>query len=80
LTTSGGEVPFESTAGLNTYQYLRQILPSDPASWVRNNRVEAAAPSPCFVMARPTSTGPMSAAGRIAAIGISAVQTAASLS
>jgi hypothetical protein len=41
-------VPFESTAGINTYQYLRQILPPDPASWVRNDGVEAAAPFPVF--------------------------------
>src|SRR5690349_11189484 len=30
---SGGEVTFESTAGINAYQYLLPLLPSDLASW-----------------------------------------------
>ncbi len=41
---SGGEVGFQDTAGINAYQYLRQLLPGDLASWVRNDGIESAAP------------------------------------
>jgi hypothetical protein len=45
---SGGEVPFENTAGINAYQFLRGILPGDLASWVRNDGLEASAPFTVF--------------------------------
>lgn len=55
---SGGEVPFESTAGINAYQYLRQILPPDLASWVRNDGLEAAAPFTVFCNGQPNKYWP----------------------
>jgi hypothetical protein len=45
---SGGEVTFESTAGINAYQHLRQILPPDLASWNRNDGLESTAPFTVF--------------------------------
>jgi len=45
---SGGEVRFENTAGINAYQYLRQILPPDLASWLRNDGLESSAPLTVF--------------------------------
>ncbi|MBI3850244.1 MAG: hypothetical protein HY298_08145 [Verrucomicrobia bacterium] len=45
---SGGEVRFEDTAGINAYQFLRQILPPDLASWVRNDGLESSAPFTVF--------------------------------
>jgi hypothetical protein len=45
---SGGEVRFENTAGINAYQHVRQILPPDLASWVRNDGLEATAPFTVF--------------------------------
>jgi len=45
---SGGEVRFENTAGINAYQYLRQLLPPDLASWVRNDGLESSAPFTVF--------------------------------
>ena len=45
---SGGEVRFEDTAGINAYQFLRQILPPDLASWVRNDGLESTAPFTVF--------------------------------
>ena len=34
---AGGEDRFENSAGINAYQFLRQILPPDLASWARND-------------------------------------------
>ncbi len=45
---SGGEVRFENTAGINAYQFIRQILPPEVASWVRNDGIEASAPFTVF--------------------------------
>ncbi len=45
---SGGEVRFEDTAGINAYQYVRQILPPDLSSWVRNDGLESSAPFTVF--------------------------------
>lgn len=45
---SGGEIRFENTAGINAYQYLRQLLPPDLASWVRNDGLESSAPFTVF--------------------------------
>ncbi len=45
---SGGEVRFESTSGINAYQHLRQMLPPDLASWVRNDGLESSAPFTVF--------------------------------
>ena len=44
----GGEVRFENTAGINAYQHLRQLLPPDLASWVRNDGLESSAPFTVF--------------------------------
>ena len=45
---AGGEVRFEDTAGINAYQFIRQILPPDLASWVRNDGLEPGAPFTVF--------------------------------
>lgn len=45
---SGGEVRFEDTAGINAYQFVRQILPPDLASWVLNDGLESTAPFTVF--------------------------------
>jgi len=45
---SGSEVRFENTDGINAYQYLRQLLPPDLASWVRNDGLEPSAPFTVF--------------------------------
>jgi hypothetical protein len=45
---SGGEVRFENTSGINAYQHLRQLLPPDLASWVRNDGLESSAPFTVF--------------------------------
>ena len=45
---SGEEDRFEDTAGINAYQYLRRLLPSDLAGWVRNNGLEPSAPFTVF--------------------------------
>jgi hypothetical protein len=50
---SGGDVTFESSAGINAYQHLLQILPSDLASWVRNDGIEATAPFTVFCNGQP---------------------------
>lgn len=55
---SGGEVPFENTAGINAYQQLRQILPPDLASWVRNDGLEATAPFAVFCNGQPNKYWP----------------------
>lgn len=39
-----GDVRFEDTAGINAYQYVRQILPPEMSGWVRNDGIESAAP------------------------------------
>jgi hypothetical protein len=49
---SGGEVRFEDTAGINAYQHLRQLLPPDLASWVRNDGLESSAPFTVFCNGR----------------------------
>jgi hypothetical protein len=51
--TAGGEVRFEDTAGINAYQYIRQILPPDLASWVRNDGLEPSAPFTVFCNDQP---------------------------
>ena len=45
---TGDEVRFENTAGINAYQFIRQILPPDLASWVRNDGLEPSAPFTVF--------------------------------
>lgn len=45
---AGDEDDFEMTAGINAYQHLREILPSDAASWTRNDGVGPSAPLTVF--------------------------------
>jgi hypothetical protein len=45
---AGGEERFEDTAGINAYQFIRQILPADVAGWVRNDGLESSAPFTVF--------------------------------
>jgi len=49
----GEEVRFEDTAGINAYRFLRQILPPDLASWVRNDGLEPGAPFTVFCNGQP---------------------------
>ncbi len=41
---SGTEVPFEATAGIDAYKFIRTLLPPDVSSWVRNDGLESASP------------------------------------
>ena len=45
---SGDEILFENTTGINAYLHLRQLLPPDLASWVRNDGLEPSAPFTVF--------------------------------
>lgn len=49
----GEEVRFDDTAGINAYRFLRQILPPDLASWVRNDGLEPGAPFTVFCNDQP---------------------------
>jgi hypothetical protein len=55
---AGGEARFEDTAGINAYQFLRQILPPDLASWVRNDGLEPSAPFTAFCNGQPNRYWP----------------------
>ncbi|MBI4326685.1 MAG: hypothetical protein HY674_15690, partial [Chloroflexi bacterium] len=55
---AGGEDRFENTAGINAYQYLRQILPPDLASWLRNDGLEPSAPFTVFCAGQPNRYWP----------------------
>jgi len=55
---SGGEVTFESTAGISAYQHIRQLLPPDLASWVRNDGLETAAPFTVYCNGQPNKYWP----------------------
>lgn len=55
---SGGEVTFESTAGIDAYQYLRQLLPADLPSWVRNDGLETTAPFTAYCMGQANKYWP----------------------
>ncbi|MBI4327562.1 MAG: hypothetical protein HY674_20200, partial [Chloroflexi bacterium] len=55
---AGGEDRFENTAGINSYQYLRQILPPDLASWLRNDGLEPSAPFTVFCAGQPNRYWP----------------------
>ena len=41
---AGDEDRFETSAGINAYRFIRQILPPDLASWKRNDGLEVGAP------------------------------------
>ena len=55
---AGGEILFEDTAGINAYQHLRQILPLDLASWVRNDGLQPSAPFTVFCNGQPNRYWP----------------------
>ena len=55
---AGGEERFEHTAGINAYQFIRQILPPDLASWVRNDGLEPGAPLTVFCNNQPNRYWP----------------------
>jgi hypothetical protein len=55
---SGGPVHFENTAGINAFRFLRQILPPDLSSWVRNDGIEPSAPFTVFCNGRPNQYWP----------------------
>ena len=48
-----GRERFEDTPGIDAFQFLRQILPGDLASWVRNDGLEPAAPFTVFCNGQP---------------------------
>ena len=55
---AGGEDRFETTAGINAYRFVREILPPDLASWVRNDGLEPGAPLTVFCNNRPNRYWP----------------------
>jgi len=55
---AGDEARFEETAGINAYQYLRQILPPDLASWARHDGLEPSAPFTVFCDGQPNRYWP----------------------
>ncbi|MHB8970124.1 MAG: glycoside hydrolase family 5 protein [Pirellulaceae bacterium] len=54
----GGDERFENSAGIHAYQFLRQILPPDLASWVRNDGIEPSAPLTVFCNDQPNRYWP----------------------
>jgi hypothetical protein len=50
---AGGEKRSETSAGINAYRFIRQILPPDLASWRRNDGLEPAAPLTVYCDNRP---------------------------
>ncbi|MDO8588626.1 MAG: carbohydrate-binding protein [Armatimonadota bacterium] len=50
IDAGGNPVAFEQTAGFSAYQYLRDIVPPDVASWIRNDGKESAAPFTAYSM------------------------------
>ncbi len=55
---AGGEDRFEDTAGIHAYRFIRQILPPDLASWVRNDGLEPSAPLTVFCNNQPNRYWP----------------------
>jgi len=55
---TGGEDLFENSAGINAFQFIRQILPPDLASWVRNDGLESSAPFTVFCDGQPNRYWP----------------------
>lgn len=50
---AGGEERFETSAGINAYRFIRQILPPDLASWRRNDGLQAGAPLTVYCDRQP---------------------------
>jgi hypothetical protein len=55
---AGDRLRFEDAAGIEAFRHIRQLLPPDLASWMRNNGIEPSAPFTAFCNNKPNRYWP----------------------